>query len=385
MRSFEFQVPRRIRFGAGLAARPPAEIGALLGPRVLLVTDSGVHRLGLADPLVAALRNAGAEVAIFSDVLPEPPDRSVHEAVAIASGMRATGVIGFGGGSAMDVAKLAALIAGSGEALDAIYGVELAKGPRLPLLLVPTTAGTGSEATPVAILTAGGAKKGVSSQLLIPDIALLDPDLTLGLPPAITAATGLDAMIHAIEAHSSASPNANPISRGLAREALRLLGAHLGHAVANGSDGAARGAMLLGSCMAGQAFGNAPVAAVHALAYPVGARFHVPRGVSTTLMLCAVMRFNQPACAADYAEIATDISPDLIDTPLPQRAAALIDALHRLARSVNLPTTLREIGVSDSDLSQMADAAMLQTRLLVNNPRPVTREDALAIYRDALG
>ncbi len=385
MQPFDFQVPHQIRFGAGLAARPPTEIAVLLGPRVLLVTDNGVRKLGLADPFVAALRETGAEIAVFSGVLPEPPDDNVHAAVAMAAEMRATGVVGFGGGSAMDVAKLAALIAGGGEALEAIYGVNLAKGPRLPLLLVPTTAGTGSEATPVAILTAGGSKKGVSSRLLIPDIALLDPDLTLGLPPAITAATGLDAMIHAIEAHSSAAPSANPISRGLARESLRLLGANLQRAVSEGSDASARGAMLLGSCMAGQAFGNAPVAAVHALAYPIGARFHVPHGVSTTLMLCPVMRFNLAACADDYAEIASDVSPPLLDIPPPQRAETLIDTLHALARSVRLPTTLREIGVTESDLPQMADDAMLQTRLLVNNPRPVTREDALAIYRDALG
>lgn len=268
-------------------------------------------RLGLAEPFIKSLQRAGANVSVFDGVSPEPPDSNVETAADIARGISATGVVGFGGGSAMDVAKVVALVVGSGQALDQLYGMNLGIGPRLPLALVPTTAGTGSEATPVAILVAGQTKKGVVSHHLLPDAAILDPELTLGLPPAVTAATGIDAMVHAIEAYTSASPNRNPVSQGLAQQALRLLGANLRLVVEDGSDRDARGAMLLGSFLAGQAFANSPVAAVHALAYPIGGRFHVTHGISIGLMLPHVMRFNLPSAGNDYATIAVDGFPDL--------------------------------------------------------------------------
>lgn len=281
MRSFTFHATPTICFGAGLAASGAQDLRALLGERVLVVTDAGIRRLGLADPLIAGLQHAGCQVHVFDEVLPEPPEKNVEAAAAIAIEARVTGIVGFGGGSAMGVAKVVALLVGSGDRLDALCGVEVARGPRLPLALVPTTAGTGSEATPVAILTAGGIKKEIVSHHQLPDAAILDLTLTLGLPPTVTAATGADAMVHAIEAFASVSPNQNAISQGLARQALRRLGANLRRVVEDGSDMAC-GAMLLGSCMAGQAFANAPVAAVHALAYPIGGRFHaaaLPGGV----------------------------------------------------------------------------------------------------------
>src|ERR671916_573671 len=187
----------------------------------------------------------------------------------------------------------------------------MAKGPRLPLLLAPTTAGTGSEVTPISIVTPGAhEKKGVVSSVLIPDIALLDPELTLGLPPHVTAATGVDAMVHAIEAYTSASPNNNPVSRALACEALRLLGRNIRRAVHHGQDSDARAAMLLGSMLAGQAFANSPVAAVHALAYPIGGHFGVPHGLSNALVLPHVLRFNAPACGSRYAELLPHAFPE---------------------------------------------------------------------------
>jgi alcohol dehydrogenase class IV len=189
----------------------------------------------------------------------------------------------------MDVAKLVALLAHGTEKLDEVYGVGVAKGPRLPLILVPTTAGTGSEVTPISIVTTGeGEKKGVVSPVLLPDIAVLDAELTLGLPAAVTAATGIDAMVHAIEAYTSKRLK-NPVSDCLAREALRLLSLNIHEACSDGSNCEARQGMLLGAMLAGLAFANAPVAGVHALAYPVGARFHVPHGLSNSLVLPAVM------------------------------------------------------------------------------------------------
>jgi alcohol dehydrogenase class IV len=306
-------------------------------------------------------------------------------AVEAGSAAGVTGVIGFGGGSSLDVAKLAALLLGSGEDLDGAWGVAQAKGPRLPLALVPTTAGTGSEVTPVSIITVGEEeKRGVSSPIILPDIAVLDPELTLGLPAPITAATGVDAMVHAIEAYASKNANNNPLSKMLARQALRLLGANIETAVFNGGDIEARGAMLLGSMLAGQAFANSPVAAVHALAYPIGGTFHVPHGLSNALVLPHVLRFNAPDAAHLYAEIAADAFPHLAGEEGNQgRCAAFIEELAALAKKLGMQTRLREVSIGEEHLPKMAADAMKQQRLLVNNPRPVEEADALTIYRAA--
>lgn len=384
MNPFAFNTTRSIVSGPGSSARIGPLARPLLGERVLLVTDKGLRGLGLLDAPLASLQAAGVAIAIFDDVAADPPEANVLAARDAAIAHTATGVLAIGGGSPMDVAKLAALLARSGEQLADIYGVGNAKGPRLPLMLVPTTAGTGSEVTPISIVTTGEAeKKGVVSPVLLPDMALLDPDLTLGLPPLVTAATGIDAMVHAIEAYASASPNNNPVSRALAREALRLLGANIRTAVTDGRNRDARGAMLLGSLLAGQAFANSPVAAVHALAYPLGGHYHIPHGLSNALVLPHVLAFNLPAAAATYADIAADVFPELAVTPEGSRAEAFVAGLARLGADLGVPTRLRDMGIGENALALLATDAMKQTRLLVNNPRPLTEADALAIYRAA--
>lgn len=312
MQAFTFNTTPSIVFEAGSAKRFGAIAGKRLGPTVLFVTDPGLRKLGLCDAAIASLESVGASVAIFDSVEADPSLATVMKAVEAGRSAGATGVAGFGGGSSLDVAKVAALLLGSGEDIDGAWGVAQAKGPRLPLVLAPTTAGTGSEVTPVSIITVGDEeKRGVSSAIILPDIAVLDPELTLGLPPAITAATGVDAMVHAIEAYASKNANNNPLSKMLARQALQLIGANIEKAVLDGKDVEARGAMLLGSMLAGQAFANSPVAAVHALAYPIGGTFHVPHGLSNALVLPHVLRFNAPDAAHLYAEIATDAFPRL--------------------------------------------------------------------------
>ena len=381
---FTFNTTPSIVFGEG-SVRTIGEIARRrLGDRVVVVTDRGVRSAGLADEALAALAQAGLAVEIIDTVVADPPEAIVLEAAARAAAFRATGVIGFGGGSPMDVAKLVALLAPGREALSDVYGVGFAKGPRLPLVLVPTTAGTGSEVTPISIVTTGeNEKKGVVSPVLLPDVALLDPLLTLGLPPAVTAATGIDAMVHAIEAYASLSPNNNPVSRRLAREALRLLGGALMTAVTDGSNRQARGDMLLGAMLAGQAFANSPVAAVHALAYPIGGRFHVPHGLSNALVLPHVIRFNLPAAAEAYAEIAAEPFSHLAGIETEARAEAFAEALAGLSPACGLPVRLRDVGIPRDALPAMAEDAMKQTRLLVNNPRPLSQDDALAIYTQA--
>ena len=381
---FTFNTTRSIVSGPGTAARIAKVAGSVIGPRAVFVTDRSLLALGVVTPALASLEAAGIAVAIFDGVEPDPPEANVRDCAALAVSHAATGILAIGGGSSMDVAKAAALVAGSGEALSEVYGVGKARGPRLPLVLAPTTAGTGSEVTPIAILTTGAAEKiGISSPLLLPDMAVLDADLTVGLPPAVTAATGIDAMVHAIEAYASASPNNNPISRSLAREALRLLGRHIRTAVFDGADRVARGGMLLGSMLAGQAFANSPVAAVHALAYPLGGHFHVPHGLSNALVLPHVLRFNLAAAGPLYAEIAADVFPDLAAVPDAARAEAFAERLAALSGELGLPGRLRDVGIGEEALVMLAADAVRQTRLLVNNPRPVEEADALAIYRDA--
>ena len=385
MNPFVFNTTKSVVFENGAAVRIVALAGGLLGKACLLITDPGLRKLGLCDPCIDALEKAGHQVTVFDDVEADPSRETLMRAVEAGRSAGATGVIGFGGGSSQDVAKLVALLLGSDEDLDAAWGVGQAKGPRLPLVLVPTTAGTGSEVTPVSIITVGAEeKRGVSSPVILPDMAILDASLTAGLPASITAATGVDAMVHAIESYASVNANNNPVSKLLAREALRLLGANIETVVADGSNLEARGAMLLGSMLAGQAFANAPVAAVHALAYPIGGTFHIPHGLSNALVLPHVLRFNAPQAGSVYAEIAADAFPDLAEVEGGQaRTAAFVDALTDLSKRIGLPPRLRDVDIPQSAIPKMAEDAMVQARLLVNNPREVTQADAQAIYEAA--
>jgi alcohol dehydrogenase class IV len=382
---FIFNTTASIVFEPGAAGRLGAVLGKRLGTRILFVTDPGLRRLGLCDAAIASLEIEGMSLTIFDEVEADPSRATLMKAVEAGRSAGVSGIVGFGGGSSLDVAKLAALLIGSGEDLDAAWGVGQAKGPRLPLALIPTTAGTGSEVTPVSIITVGEEeKRGVSSSLILPDIAILDAELTLGLPPAITAATGIDAMVHAIEAYASKSANNNPLSKMLAREALRLIGANIDIAVKDGKNLAARSAMLLGSMLAGQAFANSPVAAVHALAYPIGGTFHIPHGLSNALVLPHVLRFNAPDAAQLYAEIAADAFPELAqEESVQSRCAGFIEALAALSARVGLAPRLRDVGIPQTALPKMAADAMKQQRLLVNNPRSVGEADALSIYRAA--
>jgi alcohol dehydrogenase class IV len=359
------------------------ELGAFLpaGP-LLLVTDPSVRSLGLADPLIAELERT-REVMLFDEVEADPSRATLLAAVEAGRQGRVAAVVGFGGGSPMDVAKLAAYLLGSGDDLDAIWGVGLARGRRLPLALVPTTAGTGSEATPVAVITVEGAeKRGVNSPVLIPDVAVLDAALTLGKPRALTAATGVDAMVHAIEAYTSAKAK-NPVSDMQAREALRLLAANLVTACEEPNDLAAREAMLLGAHLAGLAFANAPVAGVHALAYPLGGIHHLPHGLSNALMLRPVLSFNAEAAREPYAQLAAVIDPAAAALGSQAAAVRLIEQMEALVLASGLAPRLRDHGIARDEAPLLAREAMKQTRLLVNNPVPITEDDARRLYEAA--
>ncbi len=382
MTAFTFATTRSLICEPGASERL-AQISRDLGIKhPLIVTDGGIAASGLLEPVVNNLKAAGLTVSVFSEVVADPPELVIEQALLAARAGGCDGVIGFGGGSAMDTAKLVALLVTGEQVLADVYGVGNARGARLPLIQVPTTAGTGSEVTPIAIVTTGATTKmGVVAPQLLPDVAVLDATLTVGLPAAVTAATGIDAMVHAIEAYTS-KHRKNPYSDMLAREALRLLSANIETAVNNGSDLNARSNMLLGAMLAGQAFANAPVAAVHALAYPLGGIYHIPHGLSNALVLPHVMRFNLPQAEKAYSELARCVLPGgtLVAT---KAANTLINWLANLSGELGLPTRLRDMDIPESAIARLATDAMLQQRLLINNPRPVTEADATAIYEAA--
>ena len=378
--AYQFCYGPRVVSGAGSAA---SVVDLLpVGAPVLFVTDKNLRALGLVDEALASL--ASHDFAIFDDVQEDPSDTSVLAAVALGRSINASAVIGFGGGSPMDVAKAAAYLLGSGDALEDIYGVDAATSAGLPLVLVPTTAGTGSEATPISILTVGETqKKGIVSAALFADHAVLDATLTTGLPRHVTAATGIDAMVHAIEAFTSRRLK-NPLSDAFAKEALRLLASNIRTACETPGDLTAREAMLRGSYLAGVAFANAPVAGVHALAYPLGGHFHVPHGLSNALMLPHVLAHNMPAAGRAYAELALEVDPSLRGQSEEARAQGLVDTLRVIAADIGLSPRLADLGIAAQHLDLLADEAMKQERLLINNPLPITRDDARRMYEAAL-
>jgi alcohol dehydrogenase class IV len=382
-KSFEFRTVPSIRVEWGGAGRLGELLANAFSQRnALIVTDAGLVKMGLIEPIVANLRASGYSVAIFDDVVADPPESVVLAAVERGRQIQPDLVIGLGGGSSLDVAKLLAVLLPSGQKMADIYGIDKVQGNRLPLVQIPTTSGTGSEVTNISIITTGTATKmGVVAPQLYADLVLLDAQLTLGLPRIATAATGIDAMVHAIEAYTSKFKK-NPISDALAREALRIITAHLLTACEDGQNRAAREALLLGATLAGQSFANSPVAAVHALAYPLGSHYHVAHGLSNALMLGPVLRFNSSAAAHQYAELA-----DVIGVPghgnAKKRADDFIKAIEVLMSKSGSPRRLRDVGVVEDSLDMLADEAMKQTRLLVNNPIELQRSDVIAIYREA--
>ena len=381
--NFTFNTVPEIIFEDGASARL-GDYAAARMKRPILLTDPGLVKAGLVAPALASLKAAGLNVKLFEDVAADPPVPMVHAAVEAGCAHEADGVIGFGGGSSMDTAKLVAVLMEHDQGLEEIYGVNQVKGARgRPLILLPTTAGTGSEVTNISVVTTEDDQKmGIVSNPLYPDLAILDPALTLGLPRPVTAATGIDAMVHAIEAYTNIHRK-NPVSDALSREALRLLSSNIVTACETPSDKNARGEMLLGAMLAGQAFANSPVGAVHGMAYPLGGIFHVPHGLSNSLMLEPVLKFNAPKAAHHYAELAPCVGAHAEGSD-EATTAAFIDKLVEIVTATGVERRLSQLGISHNDLPRMAEDALKAERLLVNNPRKVTYEDALQMYTDVL-
>jgi alcohol dehydrogenase len=379
-----FRTTPRILMGAGAISQIAQEVITLKGKKILIVTDKGLIKAGIIQLIEKELKKSGIKYAIFDAVEPDPRYEIIKECAEQVHVENIDMLIGIGGGSSIDIAKTSAIMATNKGNITDYFGVDLVPKSGLPTIMIPTTAGTGSEVTPIAILSdeTEKLKIGVVSPHLFPAVAILDPELTLKLPPHITAATGMDALIHAIESYTSV--NASGITDMLAFHAMELLFHNIRTAFANGDHLEARSKMLEGSLLAGMAFANAGVTAVHAFAYPIGAEFHIPHGVANTLMLPHVMRFNFLGNLSKFAKIPEAFSLSVKGLDDLTAAELFIDAIERLAEDLRVPKSLTEFGVTEKDIPRLAEGVMTVTRLLANNPRIMTLEDAKEIYRAAL-
>ncbi len=372
---------RCVRIGTGIIAQCAQDCADSGASRVLVVTSAPIA--GLADGLCEALRGLSIEPHIWLGPDGEPTRKDVSDAIATAVTISADFVIGIGGGSALDVAKLVTALAGSPQTFDEVVGIDQLAGRRLPLACIPTTAGTGSEVTPISVIEDEEAqlKKGVVSRHLVPDFAYLDASLTVSKPRKVTASTGIDALTHCIEAY--ANKYSHPVVDNWALEGIRLIAANLEKACNEPGNLAAREAMLLASHLGGMCLGPVNTAAVHALAYPLGGEFHVPHGVANSLLLPHVLRFNAETVPQRYATIAHALGcPATGDDQADAQAG--IAEIERMSAAVGIDRRLSDVGISSNALPGMAAAAITVQRLLKNNPREVTEQDALRIYEAAL-
>lgn len=379
------RTPRNLVFGAGQRQALPA-YAAGLGRRALLVTDARLA--GDADfrQIVDALKAAGLETRVFDGTIAELPLECIAQGVEAGKTFGADLVIGIGGGSCLDAAKVVALLLAHGGKASDYYGEFKIPGPVLPLILMPTTSGTGSEVTPVAVITDPdrAVKVGIASPHIICHTAICDPELTYSCPPELTAVSGADALTHAIEAfttirreptgtivHEHVFLGKNALSDACALMAISHIASSLKRACDNGNDVEARERLMLGATAAGLAFGTAGTAAAHAVQYPVGAMTHTPHGAGVAVMMPYVMEFNRAYCEPELAEIGAAMGLEASDKSLAERAGETIDAVETLFASIGIPKTIADLGVAEAQLPQVAEQAMGSVRLIKNNPRPL--------------
>jgi alcohol dehydrogenase class IV len=379
-----FRTTPRILMGAGAIKQLGDEARNLKAKKVLIVTDKGIKDAGLADHAQEILGQSQMKNVVFDKVEADPKYEIVADCVDVIRREKPDLIIGYGGGSPMDIAKVSAVMATNEGPITEYFGIDLIPNIGLPTIMVPTTAGTGSEVTPIAILSdhTEKLKKGIVSPYLFPSVAILDPELTLRLPPNVTAATGMDAFIHAIEAFTS--KNASSVTDMFARQAMKLIMGNLRTAFTDGSKLTARASMLEGSLLAGMAFANAGVTAVHAFAYPIGAEFHIPHGVANSIMLVPVMEFNMFGNLTKFAEMARIFGENTSGFDERESAQAAVAAMRMLAADLKIPDHLSDFGVQEKDIPLLAEGVMKVTRLLANNPRELRQADAEEIYRSAL-
>ena len=382
-RIFSFTGARKIVFGSGAFEQLLEHVHELKGSKPFVVLDRNLSLAGFKERVSDLFESGGMDYILFDRVEGEPPLELADEGAEIALKEKCNLVVGIGGGSTMDVAKAVAVIAANkGRAKDYL-GLNKVPGPGLPKIMVPTTAGTGSEVTFTSVFIRKKLKKkeGMNSPWLYPELALLDPVLTLSVPSNVTAATGIDALCHAIESYTSI--NSSPLSELVSLEAIRLISSDLRTCVHDGSNLRARENVLLGSLYAGLGLANAGVTAVHSLSYPLGGKYGISHGVANTVLLPYVMRFNLPGAVEKFAVVAETMGESVDDLSLREAADLAVEAVEELIEDCDMNISLEELGVGEEDFSELAKVAMTVARPLENNPRKVTVEDAIEIYEEA--
>jgi len=382
-RIFTFTGAQKIVFGCGALQKLPAFLAELKISRPYVVMDPALRKVGMTERLEKLLSAGGFKYALFQEVEAEPPLESADRCAQAARRHQADGVIGIGGGSAMDLAKAVSVLAPHKVRAEVYLGLNKIPQAGLPKVMVPTTAGTGSEVTFTAVFRRKNLQKkeGMNSPYLYPELALLDPELTLSLSPEVTATTGLDALCHAVESYTSIQ--ASPMSELFSREAIALIGENLRTCVHNGQDISARSAMLLASLYAGLGLANAGVTAVHSLSYPLGGKYGIPHGLANTVLLPHVMAYNLPAALEKFADVAALLGEVTEDLSLREAAEMAVEAVYHLIEDCGINVSLEDLGIREEAFPELAEAALTVTRPLQNNPRPVKLEDAINIYRAA--
>jgi alcohol dehydrogenase len=383
-KTFSFTGARKIVFGCGSLSGLVGQIRDMRARKPFIAMDGNLAKLGMRDKIMELFDRESMKAVLYDRVLPEPPLEQADEGAKLALKGKCDIVIGIGGGSAMDVAKAIAVVAAHNAEAKDFLGLNKVPAPGLPTIMIPTTAGTGSEVTFTAVFVRQDLRKkeGMNSVFMYPDLALLDPELTLSLPPQPTAASGMDALCHAIESYTSVI--ASPASEMFSLEAIRLISENLRTCVHNGKDLEAREAQMLGSLYAGIGLANAGVGAAHSLSYPLGGKYGISHGVANTLMLPRIMEFNLPGALEKFAVVAELMGENTEGLSVRDAAMLAVEAVDVLIEDCDIATSLEELGIPEEDFPGMAKVAMTVARPLENNPRKVTLEDAIAIYRTAL-
>jgi len=378
-----FRLPGTIYFGMDAVNKVADEAVRFGAKRPVVICDPGVAKAGLAEKIQAILQKAGLSAAVYDQCEPEPRVESLEQAAEAVKGAGYDLLVGVGGGSSMDTAKGISVLVKNGGSIRDYFGIDKVPAKGLPMILVATTAGTGAEISNNAVFldTQQKLKIGTVSPYCLADVAIVDPLLTVSMPPTVTAATGMDALTHAIESYTAVK--ATPLTELWSLESIRLIAANLRTAVMRGGDLDARRAMALGSLDAGIALANASAGSVHALAYPLGGTYHVPHGVSNALMMPYVLEYNYVADLPKFARIAEAMG-ECTEGLSPREAAHLaVDAVRQLSEDVGIPQRMRDVGVPQEAVEAFVPGAMATARLMDNNPRKLTEKDVLAIYKAA--
>jgi alcohol dehydrogenase len=381
--SFTVTQPTRLQFGAGSIGDLAATVKDFKGTNVFLVMDPGLVKAGLLPTITASLKKAKIPFTLYDNVDPEPGLKLADKGKRIAKKAGCDCVVGVGGGSAMDVAKAVAILLTNGKKAEDYLGLGLIKKPGVPKIMVPTSSGTGAEVTFTAVFIneKTGSKGGMNGDPLYPDAAILDPELTVSLPPHVTAFTGIDALTHALEAYTSTQAHA--ISEMYSLEAIALIADNLPAAYANGDNLEARSAMLMGSLLGGKALATAGVGLVHAMAYPMGGMFGVPHGLANAVLLPYVIEYNLIGDLEKFAILAEVMGQNTSDLTLRESAALCVEALFGLNEEVGIPATLKDLDIPFDAIPEMAEIALTVTRPVENNPRKPSLEDVIAVYKTA--